>query len=206
MKKIIIFTLLIGSATTLINSNDKQQIIENKIHEEHGMKKLFAPWRTKYTNGEAHKNDGTEKRDECSFCTQLDEQDDEKYFILKRFKYNFVMLNRYPYNAGHLLIISLEHKKNLYDLSPEARQELIELSSHCTKIVQDILKPAAMNIGINLGKIAGAGMPAHLHMHILPRWLGDTNFLPVFGQTKVISIDLTTVYKQLKPSFDALEI
>jgi len=166
------------------------------------MKKMFAPWRTEYTEGVAQHTDGTEKKDECPFCKQLQQKKDEKYFILKRYKHNAVLLNRYPYNAGHLMIISCEHQKNLYDLAQEARSELIELTSMCTKILEKTLGPAGMNIGSNIGKAAGAGIPTHFHLHILPRWNGDTNFLPLFGQTKMISFDLTTIYKKLKPEFE----
>jgi len=168
------------------------------------MKKLFAPWRSNYTTGTAHKNDGTETEHECGFCTQLAENNDPKYFIFRRFKHTALMLNRYPYNAGHLLIITLDHTAKLPDLSKEARAELQELTSHSVTILEKTLEPAGMNVGLNLGKAAGAGMPAHLHVHVLPRWLGDTNFLPALGKTRIISFDLTQVYEKLKPHVDAL--
>lgn len=168
------------------------------------MKKLFAPWRSGYTVDTANHTTGTETKDECPFCAQFAENNDQKYFVLKRGTHWGIMLNRYPYNAGHLLITALTHTATLQDLSPEARAELIELTMHSSRIIQDVLQPGGMNIGLNLGKIAGAGLPAHIHLHILPRWLGDTNFVPVFGETKVISFDLTQIYHQLKPHFEAL--
>lgn len=168
------------------------------------MKKLFASWRSKYSAETAIKTDGTETAEQCPFCIQFSEKNDPKYFILRRFTYNAVMLNRYPYNAGHILILPLEHKKNLSDISQSTRIEMMELITHTVTILNTTLEPAGMNIGLNLGKVAGAGIPAHIHMHILPRWLGDTNFMPTLGKTKVISFDLTEIYEKLKPAFDSL--
>jgi ATP adenylyltransferase len=168
------------------------------------IKRLFAPWRTAYTTNTAHQTTGNETKDECVFCAQLTENNDQKYFVLKRTRHWAIMLNRYPYNAGHLLIVALTHVATLQDLTQEARTELIELTTQSSNIIQHVLQPGGLNIGLNLGKIAGAGLPAHIHLHILPRWLGDTNFMPVFGETKVISFDLTQVYLQLKPHFDSL--
>lgn len=168
------------------------------------MKKLFAPWRTSYTTDTANHTTGKESQDECVFCAQFAENNDQKYFVLKRSSHWAIMLNRYPYNAGHLLLVALTHVADLDSLTQEARNELMELTTQSSRIIQDVLQPGGMNIGLNLGKIAGAGLPAHIHLHILPRWLGDTNFVPVFGETKVISFDLTQIYLQLKPHFDAL--
>ena len=168
------------------------------------MKKLFAPWRNNYTTGTAHNTDGTETKDQCVFCTQLQENNDATHFIIRRFVYSAVILNLYPYNAGHLLIIPFEHKGRLHDFSKKARAELMELTTHSTTILTKTLKAPGINVGLNLGKSAGAGIPAHLHMHVLPRWLGDTNFMPTIGQTKIISTDLEEIYKKLKPPFNAL--
>jgi len=168
------------------------------------MKKLFAPWRSDYASdsGEAKKEKTT--KTQCLFCSQLKENKDETYFILKRLKHSFVMLNRYPYNAGHLLVLPIKHCANLNDLSKEERAELMELTNHSIEIVNKVLKNDGLNVGLNLGKAAGAGIPSHLHIHILPRWEGDTNFMPTIAQTKVISFDLGQIYGQLKQKFDKI--
>ncbi|MDP3889549.1 MAG: HIT domain-containing protein [bacterium] len=170
------------------------------------MKQLHAPWRNAYAQNQGFKKRECTPQTECAFCVQFADPNDEKHFILRHFNHNVVILNRFPYNAGHLLIMPVKHIPQLHDMSPEARIELIELATHSSKIVQDILQAHGVNVGINLGKAAGAGIPSHLHLHVLPRWLGDTNFLPVLGETKQISFDLTDIYKQLKPAFDALTI
>lgn len=163
------------------------------------MNYLYAPWRSKYVK-ELGKSDDT-KAENCIFCNNITEQQDEKNFILKRFMHHVVMLNKYPYNAGHLMIIPFAHKPSLEDFSMEQRSELIELTTMCATTLKKILKAEGINIGINLGKIAGAGMPAHLHLHVLPRWQGDTNFLPLLAETKQISVDLESIYNQLKNCF-----
>jgi len=168
------------------------------------MKVMFSPWRSDYTVNTARKTDGSEDKNNCIFCMQLEEQNDPKHFIFRRFNHFAIMLNRYPYNAGHLLIFSLQHEGKLQNFSADARMELMELTTKSVEILEDVLKPAGFNVGLNLGKAAGAGIPTHLHMHILPRWSDDTNFLPALGQTRLISFDLTQIYEMLKPAFDAL--
>jgi len=170
------------------------------------MKQLHAPWRSQYAQDQGHKKQEGTPKTECDFCAQFKEDNDEKYFIIRRFKYNVVFLNRFPYNAGHLLMMPVEHIPQLHEMPQDARLELMELTTHSAKIVQDVLKAHGVNVGLNIGKAAGAGIPSHIHMHVLPRWLGDTNFLPVLGETKQISFDLTHMYNQLKPPFDALNI
>lgn len=169
------------------------------------MKKLYAPWRADYTTGSAHKNHENQVQDECVFCKQIQSGENEKHFILKRFDHHMVILNLYPYNAGHLLIISLEHQATLSELSAESRTELIELSTLCVEIVKEALGAHGINVGLNLGKAAGAGIPSHIHTHVLPRFLGDTNFMPTLAETKVISFDLHAIYQKLKPYFERIE-
>ncbi len=169
------------------------------------MKKLYAPWRADYTTGSAHKNNENQAQDECVFCKQIHSEEDEKHFILKRFDHHMVILNLYPYNAGHLLIISLEHQATLSRLSAESRTELIELTTLCVEILKQALGAHGINVGLNLGKAAGAGIPSHIHTHVLPRFLGDTNFMPTLAETKVISFDLHTIYQKLKPYFERIE-
>ncbi len=168
------------------------------------MKKIYAPWRNNYTTKTAHKSteDATEK--ECIFCEQFEQKNDADHLILRRFKYHVVMMNRYPYNAGHLLILPLKHKASLSDLTSAARAELMELTHHCTEILKKALDAHGINIGMNLGKAAGAGLPTHLHMHVLPRWRGDTNFLPLLAEVKPVSVDLKQLFKRLKPHIEKI--
>jgi ATP adenylyltransferase len=170
------------------------------------MKRLYAPWRTKYTKNVAHAKKENITKEECVFCSQLAQDLDEENFIIRRFEYHAIVMNRYPYNEGHLLIITNAHKNNLEDLSSEERIQLMELINICTKVVKDELKADGINIGINLGKAAGAGIPSHLHVHILPRWQGDTNFLPLLADTKQVSVDLLEVYEKLKKAFQSIVI
>lgn len=169
------------------------------------MKILYAPWREDYTTSTAPGPQGQEgiSEKECVFCTQL-HLDNEQVFILKRCKSSYIMLNRYPYNAGHLLILPFSHTAHLEDLPLESRNELIHLATESTIILKKELKAQGVNIGLNLGKAAGAGIPAHLHMHILPRWQGDTNFLPTLAETKQVSTDLSKLYKTLRPFFEKI--
>ncbi|HRN78470.1 MAG TPA: HIT domain-containing protein [Candidatus Dependentiae bacterium] len=170
------------------------------------MNHLYAPWRSEYSASVAHAKLETTTEKDCVFCNHLQDNADEKHFILKRFKHTFVLLNRYPYNAGHLLILPYQHIATLPELSLEARTELMEVAAHCYTIVKQVLSADGVNMGINFGKAAGAGIPAHLHQHVLPRWFGDTNFLPTLSDTKQISFDLNEVYKKLKPSFEDIKI
>ncbi len=168
------------------------------------MKLLYVPWRNAYAKDAGRTKQPKTAAEECVFCTLSEKNDDEKNLVLKRAKHSFVMINKYPYNAGHLLVVPYQHTAELHDLPQEARTELMELTTQCSTIVKTTLDAHGINIGMNLGKIAGAGIPSHLHQHILPRWLGDTNFLPALSGTKTISFDLHQIYDQLKPAFDTL--
>lgn len=166
---------------------------------------LYAPWRSEFSGKElkTKKEDSTEK--ECVFCVQLAEDNDEKHYILKRFKNCIVMLNRFPYNAGHLLIMPIKHTGELTALSQEIRTELMELITACTTILKEQLASHGTNVGLNLGRASGPSIPSHLHFHVLPRFEGDTNFMPVLAQTKVISFDLNEVYIRLKHHIQQLK-
>ena len=170
------------------------------------MKKLYAPWREKYTNETAKGICSTEttQENECVFCSQLKQNIDKEVLILRRFKYSYVVINKYPYNSGHLLILPLDHSSELTSITKECRLEIIELISLSADILKTVLKTDGINVGLNQGKAAGAGMPSHLHFHVLPRWVGDTNFLPTLSDTKILSVDLKTLYNKLKPEFDKI--
>jgi len=151
-----------------------------------------------------HKNIEDASGNGCVFCKQFSETQDEKYYILKRNNNTVVILNLYPYNAGHLMVIPLEHESELENLALEVQSEMISTASQSIELLKKTMEPHGFNVGFNLGKTGGAGIPSHLHMHIVPRWNGDTNFLPVIGDTKAVSLDLNEVYQLLKKAFDKL--
>lgn len=168
------------------------------------MKKIYAPWRDSYIRKTVHKPCDEREKDTCVFCKNLAENNDEKHFILKRFTYNFVALNLYPYNGGHLMVLPIAHKGTLDKLSSQERNEHFEVVNTSVDILEKILKPQGFNIGLNIGKAGGGGIPSHLHTHVLPRWESDTNFMPLLADTKPVSTDLVEIYKMLKHEFDKI--
>lgn len=182
------------------DNSPKMDAIEGKY-----MKVLYTPWRKQYAKQVVGKQTETMAAD-CVFCQQVHQAQDEKHFIFRRYKHAYVVLNMYPYNAGHVMVLPIAHVASLDALSVPARAEIMELVSASTKIVREVLGAQAINVGINMGKEAGAGIPSHVHIHVLPRWQGDTNFLPVLFDTKTVSFDLREIYQKLKPAFEKLEI
>ena len=154
------------------------------------MKMLWAPWRMEYIL--AKKPSG------CILCDKPKESDDAGNFILYRGKKNFVILNLYPYNPGHLMVAPYRHLGNLDDFTDEELHEHFEMVRRFVKISRETFNPGGFNMGINVGKVAGAGVEGHLHTHIVPRWQGDTNFMPVVGDMRVVSEGLTATYQRLK--------
>jgi len=154
------------------------------------MKKIWAPWRSHFIYDRKKKG--------CIFCRANNGDDDKKYFVIKRTKFSLAMLNIYPYNNGHIMIAPKAHKGSLAKLTSEELTDLMLLLKETTGAVDKLLKPQGYNIGINVGKAAGAGFPGHIHIHIVPRWIGDTNFMPVISGTKVVSESLDSVYRRLK--------
>ena len=155
------------------------------------MNKLWAPWRSPYVTKILKKQKG------CVFCRILKQKNDKKNFIIQRTKHCFSVLNIYPYNNGHLMVLPKRHVEDLAQLKRAEREELMDLLEHSQKLLDAVVKPTGYNIGINLGRAAGAGFPGHLHIHVVPRWLGDVNFMPVVSDTRVISQALKSVYKRL---------
>ncbi|MEN3013861.1 MAG: HIT domain-containing protein [Endomicrobiia bacterium] len=151
---------------------------------------LWAPWRVKFIKRKKQKG--------CIFCKKIKQKNDSKNLIVYRGKYCFVILNTYPYNNGHLMIVPYRHISTLEKLSQQEGLEIFELTKNMIKILKKVYKIQGCNIGINIGKPAGAGIDKHLHLHIVPRWIGDVNFMPVFSDTKVISESLNNTYKLLK--------
>ncbi len=170
------------------------------------MNLLYAPWRDSYTKKVKDK-DGVHKEGECVFC-QLgrgDSADDDKEsLVLGRYRHHYVVMNKYPYNAGHLLVVPFKHCAQLSDLLPEAIVEHMILVAKVVELLTESLKCEGINMGMNIGRIAGAGIPDHIHMHIVPRWGGDTNFLPIVCDTKQISVDMVSLYTRLKEAFKKL--
>jgi len=159
------------------------------------MKKLWAPWRMKYI-------ESFDKVKECVFCKALREDDDEKNLVLYRDTHSFIIMNKYPYNNGHLMIAPNRHVGDITSLSEEEVLSMFRCLKIAISAIRDSMKPDGFNVGINVGRAAGAGIEDHVHMHVLPRWLGDTNFMPVIADTKVISEALEDTYRKLKESID----
>jgi ATP adenylyltransferase len=160
------------------------------------MQNIWAPWRVKYILGK--------KGGRCIFCLKKNKKED-KNLILYQGDLSFVMMNKFPYNNGHLLVAPCRHVKDLEDLTQKEMIDLINLLKLATSILKDALNPDGFNIGTNLGKVAGAGVESHLHFHIVPRWNGDTNFMPVLSDTRVISEHLEETFNRLKPLFGRRE-
>ncbi len=159
-------------------------------------KHLWAPWRSAFVLGDREKG--------CVFCNRLKEIDSVKNLVLYRGELNFIIMNKYPYNSGHLLVVPNRHTGVVEKLRPNEAAEFFHLTQLGVRILKKVLKPQSLNLGMNLGRISGAGVPGHLHMHIVPRWTGDTNFMPIVGKTKVLSIPLEPIYKRLRAAFDAV--
>ena len=163
------------------------------------MDRLWSPWRYEYiASGDAPDT----KANGCVFCSIRDDPDhDEGNFVVHRGQHNFVVLNIYPYISGHMLIVPYEHVGDLDAATKETTDELMDLTKRCQTALRAAYQPAGLNIGMNLGKAAGAGIVDHIHIHILPRWVGDTNFTTTIGDTRVIPEDLATTYQKLIAKF-----
>ena len=139
--------------------------------------------------------------DGCFFCSHLASSDDEATGVLSRRNRTFVVLNAFPYNSGHLMVAPNRHVGDFGDVTPEELHELIEETQRCVSILEGAYSAHGFNVGMNLGNVAGAGVPGHLHVHVVPRWGGDTNFMPVVGETKVLPEMLKDTYAKLHPLF-----
>jgi ATP adenylyltransferase len=161
------------------------------------MKPLWAPWRMTYIN-QVSKEDG------CIFCQKMREGDVREALVLARTGHSVIMLNKYPYTNGHLLLAPKRHEKDLSSLSADEYGDLNEALRRSIDIVRKSYNAAGVNLGMNLGKCAGAGIEDHLHWHVVPRWEGDNNFMPVLAETRVMPQHLLESYDQLKPYFHRL--
>jgi ATP adenylyltransferase len=153
---------------------------------------LWTPWRYQYMEQAA-----AGKQPDCIFCDALARKNDADTLIVFRGKKTFVILNRFPYTSGHVMIVPYAHVAELNLCEPEALDEMMQLAQRVEKAFRENYKPDGMNLGINLGRAAGAGVTGHLHLHALPRWFGDSNFMTVVGETRVHPEDLKTTYERL---------
>ncbi len=165
----------------------------------HPMKRLWAPWRMEYICS-ARKSSG---RRSCLFCRLVRSKDDEQNLLLLRSRLGLVLMNRFPYNNGHLMVAPNRHVAELERLTDREAHELFQLLQRSLVVLKRELTPQGFNVGMNLGRVAGAGVAGHLHIHIVPRWNGDTNFMPLVAETKVVSEHLATTYNRLKQRFSS---
>lgn len=157
---------------------------------------LWTPWRYQYVTT-------TGGPGECVFCAAARSKDDRQTLIVHRASFNFVLLNHFPYTSGHLMVIPYTHVATLEDLDDPSLMEMILLARRTEKHLRAIYHPEGLNIGVNIGRAAGAGIAGHLHMHLLPRWVGDTNFMTTVAETRVMPEDLGVTWEKLRASFQA---
>ena len=157
------------------------------------MKQIWAPWRIEYIQ--------MEKPEGCILCDKPKQKDDAANYILYRGDKNFIIMNSYPYNPGHLMVAPYRHLANLEELTDAERHEHLDIVSRAIRILKQEFNPGGFNIGINIGRVAGAGIDDHVHTHIVPRWQGDTNFMPVISDVRVVPEALAETYDKLKGRF-----
>ena len=155
------------------------------------MKRLWAPWRMEYISSEKRPDKGR-----CFLCLEPD--GDDKALVLVRKPAAFAIMNRYPYSNGHVMVVPNRHVGSIEDLTDEELLEMMRLVRTISTVLRQEMNIEGLNVGINMGKAAGAGLEEHIHIHVVPRWFGDTNFMPVVGETKVISEHLYETYRKLK--------
>ena len=160
------------------------------------MDQLFAPWRMAYI-------DGADKQEGCIFCDFPKANEDRKRLILARGELVFVILNAFPYNPGHLMVAPFRHEGDYENLKDEECLEMHRFGQRCVTVLKEAMNPQGFNLGINIGRTAGAGFAGHVHLHIVPRWNGDTNFMPVIAGTKVLPASLQETWESLKKVWEA---
>jgi len=145
--------------------------------------------------------ENSNREDGCVFCNAQEQADSAENLIAFRGERSYVILNRYPYTSGHLMVIPFEHQPNLEELDPETRAEMMELTARSMTVLRKIYNPQAFNMGSNIGEAAGAGVKEHVHIHIVPRWAGDTNFMSAVGETRVLPEALEDTYERIRKGF-----
>ena len=161
------------------------------------MDNLWAAWRREFILGPKEKG--------CVFCTRIEQKADRENLIIHRAELNIVIMNKFPYNAGHLMIVPNSHKAELNELTVPEANEMFDLTRKSVEIIRKAMPATGFNIGMNLGADAGAGIREHLHIHVVPRFTGDANFMSVVGDTKVQSISMDYIYQLLRPGFEKLK-
>jgi ATP adenylyltransferase len=161
------------------------------------MRHLFSPWRMPYIG----RNKAAEKAKGCVFCRALKQEDGPGNLIVQRGQQAFVVLNRFPYTSGHLMVLPFIHVANLDEVEAATRAEMMELMTTATQVLNRMYKPEGFNLGANLGAAAGAGIEEHLHLHVLPRWAGDTNFVSTIGETRVLPESLEETWQRVKTAW-----
>ena len=161
------------------------------------MDHIWTPWRMKYVTGDKEGKG-------CIFCTAEEGSDDRENLVFYRGQHVFMILNRYPYTSGHVMCVPYAHQAQLQDLSEETRIELMACTTKTVTVLQQVYEPEGFNIGLNLGAVAGAGVAEHLHIHIVPRWTGDTSFMTAVGETRVLPESLDETYRRVKDAWEAV--
>lgn len=162
------------------------------------MRRLFSPWRKAYIT----RDKAAEKVKGCVFCRALESPDGPENLIVFRGQRAFVIVNRFPYTSGHLMALPFEHVAQLEQVDPQTRAEMMELVTAATQALKRAYKPEGFNLGANLGSAAGAGIEEHLHLHVLPRWVGDTNFISTVGETRVLPETLEETWRRVKDAWE----
>jgi ATP adenylyltransferase len=157
------------------------------------MKRIWSPWRVMYIRNQNPSG--------CIFCDKPKEDKDTENLILFRGKQNFIIMNAFPYNPGHIMVVPYRNIGKIEDLTPDDRNDHYEIVSRAVGVLREVSKTDNFNVGMNLGRVAGAGIADHIHTHIVPRWNGDNNFMPVIGETRVISESMADIYNKLKDKF-----
>lgn len=158
---------------------------------------LWAPWRMQYVTGA--------KPTGCFLCKKHQDSNDAENYVVSRGVRCYVILNIFPYNPGHVMIVPYAHLPSVGDLDEETLAEMMILVSRCVKLLQKTMSPSGFNVGMNIGRVAGAGVAEHVHAHVVPRWEGDANFMPVVGSTKVLPEELRSTYERLRKAWSSLE-
>ncbi len=159
------------------------------------METIWSPWRMEYI-------DNSEKTPGCVFCREVARKDGPDNLIVARGQHAFTILNRYPYTSGHLMVVPYSHLSNLEELDAATRAEIMEMATRAVDVLRAVYHPEGFNLGINLGSAAGAGIADHVHLHVVPRWTGDTNFMSTVSGTRVIPEDLPSTYARIRTAWE----
>lgn len=159
------------------------------------MRRIWSPWRMTYIKSANDKNNG------CVFCLALEQEDSEENLIVYRGEHAFVILNRYPYTSGHLMVLPFAHVPRLDAVDAGTRGEMMELVNKGSQVLEEVYGPEGFNLGANLGAAAGAGIEEHVHLHVVPRWVGDTNFMSTVGETRVLPEELPESWAQMQAAW-----